>query len=329
MTSKTQKRKSHDSPKEERQKAIDNGKPDGFTIESGFEEIAHEHVTKLHKEAQELLFLPCYCPLLMGKYRKNRSVWHINMATEDATIFSTVYTAIKDKILHLEFKPGRSISTASLASALGVSRTPVHDAIMKLANENLIDVFPKSGSRVSLIDIKRTEDERFIRKSLELHAIREMLYFYDESYLKEMENCIDNQEKAFRNKKLIETIAWDNQFHFQIFRCIHKEYCWEISKQYSANEFRVRLLAEKAIVSTQESVLQNHRDIVRFLRSRDIDSVLKIEGQHLERITTEITRLVAAFPDIFTTGVNDRSIPAKIRTKDSYDENFLETVMPI
>jgi DNA-binding GntR family transcriptional regulator len=263
------------------------------------------------------------------KIHNERQDRHISMTSrKESSIFDTVYTTIKNKILHLEFRPGKPISVATLADALQVSRTPVHDAILKLSNENLIDVFPKSGSRVSLIDIKRTEDERFIRKALELSAIREMFYNYDESYLSTMETCIKEHELAFKENRYIDTLYWDSQFHFQIFRCIHKEYCWEIGTRYSANEYRVRLLAEKAIATTQEFVLQNHRDIVRFLRDRNLDAVLQIEEQHLARITTEITTLVAAYPALFTTA-NDTSIPQKIRTKEDFTENFLDTIQPI
>lgn len=248
------------------------------------------------------------------------------MKKEDKTLTINVYEIIKGKILNLEFRPGKSLSVATIADSLGMSRSPVHDAIMKLASENLVDVFPKSGSRVSLIDIKRTEDERFIRKSLELNAIHDMFYSFDETYLSTMEECIAEHEKAFKEKRYIDTLYWDGQFHSQIFKCIHREYCWEICNQYSANEYRVRLLAEKAIATTKESVLQNHRDIVRFLHNRDLEAVLKVEEQHLARISSEITILVASFPSIFTTTNNIAATPLNIRAKEDYNENFFDSV---
>lgn len=249
-------------------------------------------------------------------------------AKANNTVFDTVYNTIKNKILHLEYRPGKVVSVASLAENLKVSRTPVHDALMKLATENLIDVFPKCGSRVSLIDIKKTEDERFLRKALELSALKEMFYNYDDSYLKIMEECILKQEKSFNENRLIDTLYWDMEYHAQIFKCIGREYCYHISKKYSANDYRIRLLAEKAITTTPEAVLQNHRDIVRFIRDRNLEATLQIEEQHLSRISSEITALVAAFPDIFTKP-GSSEIPAKIRKKENYNENFLNTIKPI
>lgn len=249
----------------------------------------------------------------------------INMVKSESTIFNYVYSTIKNKILNLEYRPGKPISVASMAKNLNVSRTPVHDALMKLSNENLIDIFPKSGSRVSLIDLKRTEDERFIRKSLEMNAIKEMFYNYDEACLVEMERCIEEQDKAFKESRIIDTLYWDNRFHFYIFKGIHKEYCFEISNNYSANEYRVRLLAEKVISTTQEAVLQNHRDIISFLRNRNLEAVLQIEEQHLSRISTEIAILVSEYPYLFTSA-DSTDVPAKLRGKEDYNENFLDTL---
>ena len=252
--------------------------------------------------------------------------WERIMTVNESSLFSSVYENIKTKILHLEYRPGRPLSVATLAESLGVSRTPVHDAIIKLSNESLVDVFPKSGSRVSLIDIKRTEDERFIRKSLELSAIKEMFYYFDETYLVKMEQCIQEHEKAFKEGRLIDTLYWDGQFHSQIFASIGKEYCWQVSMQYQANEFRVRLLAEKAIVTTQESVIQNHLDMVKFLRERNLNAVLEIADQHLSRIYSELARLVVAMPELFTRDTANIAPSGRVRAKEDYNENFLETI---
>lgn len=249
------------------------------------------------------------------------------MIKDNNSVFDTVYNTLKNKILQLYFKPGRSISVASIAASMNVSRTPVHDAIMKLSNENLIEVFPKSGSRVSLIDIKRTEDERFMRKSMELSALKEMFFNYNESYVDIMETCIEKQEKAFKEKRYVDTLFWDGKFHSQIFKCAGRYYCWQIISQYSANDYRVRLLAEKAITSTQEAVIQNHKDIVRFLRNRNMEAALQIEEQHLSRIIGEIAILVAEYPKIFT-NTDNKTTPDKIRTKYDSDDNFLSSIIP-
>lgn len=243
----------------------------------------------------------------------------------DSSIFKKTYNTIKDKILHLEYRPGQSISIASIAESLGVSRTPVHDALVKLSTENLIDMFPQSGSRVSLIDIKKCDDERFLRKALEIYALQDMFYAYDESYLKEMEKCIVEQKKAFQENRLIDVIYWDDNFHRQIFKCIGREYCCDISHMYSANEYRVRLLALKAINSTQDVTLHNHNDIIRFIRSRDLKALISVEEQHLSRIAREITVLVAEYPNLFTSS-NSEEVPQNIRAKKEYNENFLETI---
>ena len=113
-----------------------------------------------------------------------------NNIKEKNTISNRVYSILKNRIYNLEYRPGRSLSVATLAQELDVSRSPVRDALLHLGQEELVQIFPQSGTRVSLINIHRMEEERFLRKSLELNALQEMFYDSNILILDEMEACI-------------------------------------------------------------------------------------------------------------------------------------------
>ena len=77
------------------------------------------------------------------------------------------YRVLKENIMRLNLKPGESISEIELSEALDVSRTPVREAIVKLSEEKLVDVFPQRGSFVSKINLNLVEEAVFLRELCE------------------------------------------------------------------------------------------------------------------------------------------------------------------
>lgn len=244
------------------------------------------------------------------------------------SIADSIYNTLKKRILNLEYKPGRSLSVATLAQELEVSRSPVRDALLRLSREDLVDIFPQSGSRVSLINIHRTEEERFVRKSLEIEAIKKMFFNYSSTYLDKMNECIMEQEKLRKEEDLIDFLNKDGEFHRLIFSSIDKEDCWTLIENFSPNEFRVRVLATKILISTTENIIQNHKDLLNAINNRNLDAALDIEKQHLGRISMEIIALLRALPDIFE--LDDKGdinqVPAKIREVSLKNENYLDSL---
>lgn len=248
---------------------------------------------------------------------------------ERNSIASSVYGRLKERILNLEYKPGRSLSVATLAREFNVSRSPVREALLKLSDENLVEIFPQSGSRVSLINLHKTEEERFIRKSLEMAAIRDMYYSFSEMNLTQMSVCIQKQEEANRENDCVEMLFWDEAFHREIFKSINKEDCWRLAVDHSPNEHRVRLLAQQSVIQTNEKVIQNHKALVSALRNHNFSEVLDIENIHLNRILEEIVKLVRVYPEIFQVDSEnpDKSgAPEKIRGIIKGNENFLRNL---
>ena len=72
------------------------------------------------------------------------------------------FRVLKDNIVSLELKPGTLISENEIASELGLSRTPVREAIIDLSKASIIEIFPQKGSYVSLIDSQMVEEARFL-----------------------------------------------------------------------------------------------------------------------------------------------------------------------
>src|ERR671930_1714505 len=83
-----------------------------------------------------------------------------------------VYATLRDAIIRAELPPGRKLSENELATWLGVSRTPVREALVRLRDERLVAIVPQLGTFVTLISTEAVADAAFVREALECAAIR-------------------------------------------------------------------------------------------------------------------------------------------------------------
>jgi len=91
-----------------------------------------------------------------------------------AAISPQIYERLRRAITTLELAPSESVSEKDLAQKLGVSRTPVREALIRLADEGLIDVLPQRGTFVAPIRLQDVEDAQFIREALEVAVVRRL-----------------------------------------------------------------------------------------------------------------------------------------------------------
>src|SRR4051794_23249006 len=83
-----------------------------------------------------------------------------------------VYEQLREMILSLKLTPGTALSRADLQRQFRLSSTPVRDALMRLEEAGLVEVFPQSGTIVSLIDVPLAQQAQFLRRAIEQEAVR-------------------------------------------------------------------------------------------------------------------------------------------------------------
>ena len=108
----------------------------------------------------------------------------------------TVYLALRDAIVSAELAPGRRLSENELAELLGVSRTPVREALARLRDERLVAIVPQLGTFVTLISPQAVADAAFVREALECSAIRLAAARADDAGLAELQANLAAQQRA-------------------------------------------------------------------------------------------------------------------------------------
>src|SRR5262247_2993846 len=106
-----------------------------------------------------------------------------------------VFERLRGMIIALELPPGSPLSRAALAEQFGVSSTPVRDALMRLEEEGLVDVFPQHATVVSRIDVDRAQQAHFLRQALELEIVRLLAADRDASLIIRLDNAIALQQQ--------------------------------------------------------------------------------------------------------------------------------------
>src|SRR3954471_16619006 len=89
-----------------------------------------------------------------------------------STARARVYANLRDAIVRADLAPGRQLSENELAASLGVSRTPVREALQRLRDDRLVEIVPQLGTFVSPISTRAVADAQFVREALECAAIR-------------------------------------------------------------------------------------------------------------------------------------------------------------
>ena len=101
---------------------------------------------------------------------------------------------------------------------LNISRTPIREAILRLAQEKLVDIFPQRGTYVSLIDLTHVAESRFIRKTLEREVGRQACVSFPDDEFFKLQTCLTLQELCIRENRWAEFFSHDRKMHGRFLR---------------------------------------------------------------------------------------------------------------
>lgn len=192
-----------------------------------------------------------------------------------------VYKTLRRAILKGEFKPGERLMEITLANRLGVSRTPVREAVRQLESEGLVVIVPRKGAQVAEITHQDLKDVLEVRKSLEILAVVKAC----RNMTKEDLATVIRKEELFKDMledhDVTALAEADEAFHGAIYEAAGNKRLLQILSNLREQmyRFRVEYLKKK---ESWEQVLEEHRSIVQALEARDEKTVVKLTGQHID-----------------------------------------------
>lgn len=222
-------------------------------------------------------------------------------STKKIKSFSTkdyVYEILRENIISLAIEPGQQISEKEISDLLQVSRTPVREAFVKLAQEELLEVFPQRGTKIALIDLYHVEEARFIREHLERATVRVACEDFPEEKLKDLEANLQLQKKCVAEKNFTRLFELDEEFHKTIAEGSGKGRIWALIQQMNAHLNRIRMLSLAANYNW-ELILSQHEKIFTAIKEKNADLGEKAMEEHLKKLLFEQEKLKSEYQQYF------------------------------
>lgn len=204
---------------------------------------------------------------------------------------------LREKIVMLELEPGSMVSENELAAELGVSRTPVREALNELSKIGIIEVFPQRGSMVSRIDATRIEEARFTRMVLECAVVELACDLVRPEDTIVLEANLRLQQFYLENGELDKLHDLDNDFHRKLFSLCDKSLTYTLVDSLGTHFNRIRRMR---LHSPKELlIVEDHQAILEAITLKHKEEARALMTVHLTRYKIDEDVLRARYPGYF------------------------------
>ena len=212
---------------------------------------------------------------------------------------SVAYTELKDAIQYLTIMPGSVLNEAELVQQMGMSRTPIREALIRLSEEYLVNIFPQSGTYVAEINFELAYEVAYMRHLLDGDVSMALC-----KKAAKIRDLLDEQlyfmKSAIKKNDVAEYIRQDNSMHGAIFKFAGHGMIWTIISNSRAHYNRVLMLDLRRPGEMEQS-LKEHKALIECIESGDEERLLGImEVHHDHKMDPEfIQRLKNLYPEYF------------------------------
>ncbi|MEZ5535876.1 MAG: GntR family transcriptional regulator [Thiolinea sp.] len=209
---------------------------------------------------------------------------------------SQLFHILRERIIRNDLSPGTRISETEIANAYSVSRQPVREAFIKLAEAGLLDIRPQRGSFISKISVKGVIDARFVREAIEADIVKLLAEARDSGLISELNRQLTEQRKV-RPEDYTAFMELDEQFHRTLAEAADKTYAWNVVEATRAQMDRVRYLS--LVQFPMARIVDQHAAIVEAIAHADVQQAEENIRHHLREIITDLPGIAGQCPEFF------------------------------
>jgi len=208
-----------------------------------------------------------------------------------------IYVGVRERIIRGEIPPGTALSEAEIARRFSISRQPVREAFIKLAEEGLLEVRPQRGTFVRKINKTSVMDARFVREAIEANIVREVAAKGDVGLVARLRKQLVAQQ-AVPAGELYDFMRLDEEFHWSLADAAGRLYGWKVIEDVKLQMDRVRYLSLRSF--PQSKLVRQHAAIVDAIEKGSPDEAERKMREHLQLIMDDLPSIEAQHPDFFT-----------------------------
>lgn len=211
-----------------------------------------------------------------------------------------VYLAMRDQIVGLELEPLSMISEKRISEEMGVSRTPVREALARLAAHHLVDIYPQRGTFVSPFRRPDLERSQFLREALEVALVQRVIELPDRAELvKRLRAEVELQETFASILDEQRFFQSDDDFHRLISNYAGLPGLWEEIQRSKVHMDRCRHLALASVEKDIKAITTQHIAIVDAVEAGDAVAASAAMSIHLRRIFNTVDQVMELNPQYF------------------------------
>jgi GntR family transcriptional regulator, rspAB operon transcriptional repressor len=209
-----------------------------------------------------------------------------------------VYAVMREAIVSVELEPGQQLSENDLAQRIGVSRTPIREALVRLRDDRLVEIVPQLGTFVTRISPLAVADAQFVRESLECAAVRLAASRADSESVEALGAILRRQAETHSSGDLDRFYVLDDEFHRAICDLSGHEIAWALSQRASGHLNRIRRLS-----LTQpdyiEKMIEEHHEVLEAVANGKPGQGEKALRHHLRMVLSSLSDIQAQHPEFF------------------------------
>jgi DNA-binding GntR family transcriptional regulator len=215
-----------------------------------------------------------------------------------ATAAARIYSDLRRELVSLQRRPGEAISEAQIALSFGVSRTPVREAILKLSDEGLLEIYPQSGIFVSRIPIAALPESIIIRKVLEETTARLAAERATSSQILALRSVLERQREASAAGDIETFHQADELFHATVADVAGYPGIWKFIQQVKVHVDRYRRLTLPQLGRIPK-VITEHEAVLTAIEAHDPERARRAMEAHLTSLLDNISATQDINPEFF------------------------------
>jgi GntR family transcriptional regulator, rspAB operon transcriptional repressor len=212
-----------------------------------------------------------------------------------------VFERLREMILSLELTPGTVLSRTELANRYGLSQTPVRDALMKLGEEGLVDIYPQHATVVSQINVTSALQAHFLRRSIELEVVRTLAEQRNAALIAQLRETIARQTELLDLKNYEQFSLLDQAFHRQMYEAAGVPQLWDLVRRLSGHIDRLRRL-HLPVEGKTMAVVRDHAEIIDAIENGDVEAAQSALRKHLSGTLNQIDQIRTSHPNFLADG---------------------------
>jgi DNA-binding GntR family transcriptional regulator len=206
-----------------------------------------------------------------------------------------VFERLRDMVIDMTLTPGTVLSRTELAARFGLSQTPIRDALQRLGEEGLVDIFPQHATVVRPIEVALAREAHFLRSAIELEVVRTLAGRPDPVLVAKLRTNLGRQRMLVDDEDLHAFSLADQAFHQMMYVAAKVPNLWQMVRSQSGHIDRLRRL-DLPSPGKRPRVLQDHVELLDAIERGDGPAAQDILRRHLSGTLSNIEDIRTRYP---------------------------------